>query len=102
MNIVVHNLNTKKVNMFKHVYSTSSRRNIWQILMKVKFIPGFFALMLAGLSLLRKTMFATSMVVTSQQMDAAIDETGGENAIQERGFQATPVEPVAIPLATYA
>src|SRR5947209_1985261 len=102
MNIVVHKLKTKKVNMFKHVYSTSSRRNIWQILMKVKFIPGFFALTLAGLSLLRKAMFATSMVVTPQQMHAAIDEKGGENVTQERSFQASPVEPVAIPSATYA
>lgn len=87
--------------MFKHVYSTSSRRNIWQILMKVKFIPGFFALMLAGLTLLRKAMFTTTVVVTPQQMDVAIDETGGENVTQEPSLQANPVEPVAIPSATY-
>src|SRR5436305_173545 len=100
MNITVHNLKTKQVNMFKHVYSTSSKRSILQKLSKLKFITGFFALVLAGLSLLRKTMVSTSMVITPQQRDVLIDDT--ESVMQERSFQVNQIEPVSIPSATYA
>ena len=88
--------------MFKHVYSTSSKRSILQKLSKLKFIPGFFALVLAGLSLLRKTMISTSMVITPQQMDVLIDDTDTESVTQERSFQVNQIEPVSIPSATYA
>ena len=88
--------------MLKHVYSTSSKRSILQKLSMLKFIPGFFALVLAGLSLLRKTMVSTSMVITPQQMDVLIDDTDTESVTQERSFQVNQIEPVSIPSATYA
>ena len=88
--------------MFKHVYSTSSKHNVWQTLSKLKFIPGFFALVLAGLSLLRKTIVSTSMIITPQQMDVLIDDRDTESVTQERSFQVNQIVPVSIPSATYA
>jgi len=86
--------------MFKHAYSLPSTRHIWKTVSKVKFIPGFLAL-IAGLSLLKMIMFLTNMIITPQKMDALIDDTDTESVTQERSFPVNQVEQLSIPSPTY-